>query len=61
MVVRDVRQIIDKNFEPSTIEIENVVLGDLPSKTIQEVIQDRGYSAPDRSEITTTVPIDRED
>ena len=47
MVVRDIRQLIDKDFEPSTIDIENVILGDIRPPTIKDVAK-----PVDRSQIT---------
>jgi hypothetical protein len=48
-IIKDVRSLFDEFFEPKTKIIEQVEIGDVQSPTIQKIIEDRGYCAPDRT------------
>ena len=53
--LKDIREVFDPNFAPHSRikEIENVQLGDLPARTIQDIEKVGGAKPPNRSQIVT--------
>ena len=49
--VKDIRKVIDPNFTPQTKEIQGVELGDIQSRTVQDIYP----TPPNRSKISTVV------
>ena len=50
-MIKDIRELLDKDFTPQTREIQGVELGDVKGRTVQDIYP----TPPNRSKISTVV------